>query len=461
MRNHKKITQFISSLVMAGCFMMVQQTAAQYTWSENEVGFHHDRFTVNDNNSNHWSSVRLQAGNNNAWNMMNGGDLWWSLSNQPSHVDLGSEKMRLTTDGKLGIGTGINIAAGLHVVSDETNQFIIQPKTAGNNALAKIIGHGTNTTGVNQAQLLFQNYDEDITDTHSLGMIAGKVTDDVANHGDLVFYNYANGENAKETMRLTRSGHVGIGTAVPNNNTGWGRVLDVHHNLHAKMLVTTNTNDVKTGIFSHSNWYPGLGAMGVVGTESNHDLILMAGNNGHHVTVKTGGNVGIGTMSPSAKLDVNGTGHFSNDVNIDGDVGIGTVSPSAKLDVNGTGHFSGDVGIGTTSPTEKLHVIGNIKADGVILNIGSFPDYVFEPDYPLLPLKEVESYIKTNKHLPGFPSESEVIKTGANLGQLNNLLVEKVEELTLYTIAQEKQIDKLSSELNLLKGQLAALLKEQ
>jgi len=99
------------------------------------------------------------------------------------------------------------------------------------------------------------------------------------------------------------SGNVGIGTTSPSNAQGWNRVLDVNGAAHAKLLVTENTAGVKTGIFSHSNW--GGGATGSIGTESNHPLRFLT-NYSERMRIDTSGNVGIGTASPGAKLDVVG-----------------------------------------------------------------------------------------------------------------------------------------------------------
>lgn len=90
---------------------------------------------------------------------------------------------------------------------------------------------------------------------------------------------------------------------------------------------------------------------------------------------------------------------------------------------------------------------GVLTLNSVVLNVGSFPDYVFSKDYKLMPLKEVATYIKENKHLPNMPSEAEVVANGMDVKQINTVLVEKVEELTLHTISQEEKINKLSNDL--------------
>ncbi|WP_459211534.1 hypothetical protein [Aquimarina rhabdastrellae] len=95
---------------------------------------------------------------------------------------------------------------------------------------------------------------------------------------------------------------------------------------------------------------------------------------------------------------------------------------------------------------------GIITTDQVKLNVTTFPDYVFAEDYKLMPLKEVAQYIKANKHLPHMPTEAQVIAEGMNVGQINTILVEKVEELTLHTINQEEKIEQLMKKIEALEA---------
>lgn len=104
---------------------------------------------------------------------------------------------------------------------------------------------------------------------------------------------------------------------------------------------------------------------------------------------------------------------------------------------------TGNVGIGTNAPTERLHVVGNLRITGSILYgapATAVPDYVFEPNYKLMPLEDLEHYVRTEKHLPNIPKASEINDNGVNVGDLQMRLLEKIEELTLYTVAQAKQI---------------------
>jgi len=107
-----------------------------------------------------------------------------------------------------------------------------------------------------------------------------------------------------------------------------------------------------------------------------------------------------------------------------------------------------NVGIGTINPDQKLTVKGKIHAEEVIVDLNvPVADYVFHPTYKLMPLNQVEQYVKTNNHLPEIPAADEVSKNGMNMGEMQNKLLQKVEELTLYVIEQQKQIEELKAEL--------------
>lgn len=107
-----------------------------------------------------------------------------------------------------------------------------------------------------------------------------------------------------------------------------------------------------------------------------------------------------------------------------------------------TGLFSsedGNVGVGRSDPDYKLDVLGTIRANEVIVEAPT-ADYVFEEDYRLRTLAEVEAHIAEHGHLPGIPSAREVAEKGVAVGDAQRLLLEKVEELTLYVIEKDKRI---------------------
>ena len=109
---------------------------------------------------------------------------------------------------------------------------------------------------------------------------------------------------------------------------------------------------------------------------------------------------------------------------------------------------NGNIGIGTATPTEKLSVNGNIRAKEVKVETANWPDYVFDEDYALTPLSELETYLKANKHLPGIPSAKEAEADGIGLAEMNRKLLEKVEELTLHLIDVKKENAEQESKIN-------------
>jgi hypothetical protein len=150
-------------------------------------------------------------------------------------------------------------------------------------------------------------------------------------------------------------------------------------------------------------------------------------------------NVGIGTNAPASKLDVAGNMRIGSTYAISSNY-----APTNGLLVEGK------VGIGTTyiPSAFKMAVAGGIIAEKVQVEVQSnWPDYVFSDDYKPLSLNELKNYIKEYNHLPNIPSVAEVQTNGIDLGEMQAKLLQKIEELTLYIIEQDKKIKDLENKI--------------
>jgi hypothetical protein len=128
--------------------------------------------------------------------------------------------------------------------------------------------------------------------------------------------------------------------------------------------------------------------------------------------------------------------------NIGGKLLFGNTDGNAVMAIS-----ANKVGIGTTTSNAMLTVNGSIYAKEVVVTVDIPADYVFKPTYKLMPLHEVEQYVNANSHLPEIPSASEITEKGLSVGEMQNKLLQKVEELTLYIIEQQKQINQLKQGL--------------
>lgn len=134
-----------------------------------------------------------------------------------------------------------------------------------------------------------------------------------------------------------------------------------------------------------------------------------------------------------------------------GYTGIGTYSPNAKLHLNGAMLIGGNNA--KVAAGYELSVDGEVIAESyTTMNSTSWPDYVFEKDYFLIPLAQLKEYINTNKHLPGIPDAATMEKKGINLGEMTKKLMEKIEELTLYIIELDKKNEELAKRLQQLRN---------
>jgi hypothetical protein len=195
------------------------------------------------------------------------------------------------------------------------------------------------------------------------------------------------------------------------------------------------------------------------------------------------GSVGVGTLAPLAKLHVHDassglvkllitpaepsiedsseifmaegasgtTGMYwlydgvGNDMELWGKSGSSIYGPHLVVDRN-TGNTA--IGGETMATGYKLSVSGKVICTELRVNaIVDWPDYVFKKDYKLMPVAQLGSFIEENGHLPNIPPASEIAKSGLEVGEMQRRMMEKIEELSLYIIGQQKQIDELKEKL--------------
>ncbi len=133
-----------------------------------------------------------------------------------------------------------------------------------------------------------------------------------------------------------------------------------------------------------------------------------------------------------------------------------TAGASFTPAVIATFNYNGYVGIGTTSPQQLLDVAGTMAAREIIVTT-SGADYVFDPNYRLAPLSEVDRYIKENGHLPDIPSAEEMRQKGASVGEMQAKLLAKIEELTLHMIEVEKENQQLREQNREIQNRVSSL----
>ena len=270
------------------------------------------------------------------------------------------------------------------------------------------------------------------------------------------FTTHAGGNEAR--MAITAGGDVGVGTTNPSEK------LDVKGNI-ASQNATMGTfgSSMPSGAY-FANKVMNTDTNYALAQDTNGDTYLNARDSapisfliGNALKMKLypNGNLGIGTAHvPSEKLEVVGNVKAAG-INLEGD---GANTNTIDSNINGTIVFGGEDGSTLTNaqiadsfyPDFSVWVEEGIVTEDIAIAPssewdGSQPDYVFETDYELPSLEDVEAYVTSYKHLEGIPSKAEVAEKGWSLPSMDQKLLKKVEELTLYTIQQEKEIKALKA----------------
>jgi len=300
------------------------------------------------------------------------------------------------------------------------------------------------------------------------------------------------------TIYNSNTGNVGVGTTTPATKLQVNGVLSVLGGAGSEL-----TGGGGNGLqFIGGYASPVLGRM-IIGDNSGWKFHLSsrtsAGTIGDLFTFLDNGNMGIGTANPQTLLDLGELrfGKISSfpaegfiTEGVWGNYILGDVNNAQRLRLgvsndgstraeifidnsnrqDGTLTFktgnggaaqsrmfidgNGSVSIGTTNPgTNKLAVEGTIGARKVVVTLSSFADYVFKRGYSLPSLSSVARYIRSNGHLPEMPTADSVQKNGLDLGGNQVVLVKKIEELTLYLIQQNKELEALKQHDKMLKEQ--------
>ena len=239
---------------------------------------------------------------------------------------------------------------------------------------------------------------------------------------DHAFYAAISASTSTELMRIKGNGNVGVGTSTPNARLEITHGTSGNSGLRFTNLTSSNTPSTSNGKALSVNASGDVILVSASGTGGASEWLR---NGSILYPVNTSDNLGIGTTTPITKLQVSGKTY----------IGAGTWALGASLSRTPGGY---NLYVENGILTEKIKV--------AIKGTNGWADYVFDDNYKLKSLNEVEEFVKENNHLPGVPSATEIVNEGLDLGAMQAKQMEKIEELTLYMIELSKKIEMLAKE---------------
>lgn len=380
------------------------------------------------------TAIGYAAGSNITTGQLNTAVGYASLfsSGGSGNTALGSYAMQYWQSGFYNIGLGYDAMHGTNSTSGGTG--------AGNIAIGRQVMGVANVSGNYSVGLGYQALPFLTSGSYNvaLGPTAGYTL--TTGSGNILIGSAVNTSSATASNELNignwiygTNGSIGIGTATPQNK------FEITHGTTGNSgLRFTNLTASSTAAASSGK---------VLSVNANGDVVLEQAG---------GGSVPDGSetiVTAGANIIVGGTGRLSDPYVISATVPTQQWGPSSIGTNNIVNNNTGGVLIGTgfTNLTSgyKLYVADGIITEKVKVKLkANWPDYVFEKDYKLLSLNETEKFIKLNNHLPGVLSAKDVKKEGIELGETNAVLLKKIEELTLYLIAADKEIKELQKKVN-------------